>query len=68
MAQDGSKALSVRADAGATAPALQWVWIAILTSSGVFLLLGTLTVVLAVIRQPKPGPSTLQTTPGPRVE
>jgi hypothetical protein len=68
MATDGSKDLSVRADVGATAPALQWLWIGILTSSGVFLLLGTLTVVLAVIRQPKQGPSTLQTTPGSRVE
>ncbi|MEU4295288.1 DUF4389 domain-containing protein [Kribbella sp. NPDC026596] len=62
MAPDGSKELSVRADAGATAPSLEWLWIAVLTSSGAFLLLGTLTVVLVVVRQPKPGPSTLQQT------
>ena len=68
MAPDGSRAVSVRADVGATAPVLQWVWIAILTSSGLFLLLGTLTVVLAVARQPKPGPSTLPVPPGPPVE
>jgi uncharacterized protein DUF4389 len=68
MPANGSKELSVRADVGATAPGLQWLWIGILTSSGVFLLLGTLTVVLAVVRQPKPGPSTLPTTPGPPVE
>jgi hypothetical protein len=68
MAPDGSKGVSVRADVGATAPVLQWLWIAVLTSSGVFLLLGTLTVVLAVVRQPKPGPSTLPAPPGPPVE
>jgi hypothetical protein len=68
MAQDGSKNLRVRADVGATAPGLEWLWIAILSSSGLFLVLGTLAVVLAVARQPKPGPSTLQRTPGPPVE
>ena len=68
MAPDGSKDVTVRADAGATAPALPGLWIGILTSSVLFLLLGTLAVVLVVVRQPKPGPSTLQTTPGPRVE
>jgi hypothetical protein len=68
MAPDGSNNVRVQADVGATAPALEWLWIAVLASSGVFLLLGTLTVVLAAVRQPKPGPSTLQRTPGPPVE
>jgi len=68
MAPDGSRTVSVQADVGATAPALKALWIAILSSSVLFLLLGTLAVVLAVVRQPKPGPSTLQTPPPTRVE
>ena len=60
MAPDGSQDVSVRADVGATAPGLQALWIGVLAGSGLFLLLGTLTVGLAVVRRPKAGPSTLQ--------
>ncbi|TCC08468.1 hypothetical protein [Kribbella soli] len=58
----------VRADVGATAPALEWAWIAVLTSAGLTLLLGLVLVTLAVVRQPKAGPSPLQAPPPARVE
>lgn len=68
MTADGSPDVSVRADVGATAPALEWAWIAVLVSAGVFFLLGLALVLVAVVRQPKPGPSALQTPPVPPVE
>ncbi|GAA1599517.1 MULTISPECIES: DUF4389 domain-containing protein [Kribbella] len=68
MAADGSRNVNVRADVGASAPALEWAWIAVLVSAAVTLLLGALLVVLAVVRRPKPGPSTLQPAPPARME
>ncbi|HWD83085.1 MAG TPA: DUF4389 domain-containing protein, partial [Kribbella sp.] len=68
MAADGSRTVDVRADVGATAPALEWAWIAVLTSAGVTLLLGVALVMLAVVRQPKPGPSALQGPSPSRME
>jgi hypothetical protein len=68
MAADGSRDVSVRATAGATAPVLEWVWIVVLVSAGVTFLLGLALVVLAVVRQPKPGPSPLQGPPAPPVQ
>ncbi|MFG1913164.1 DUF4389 domain-containing protein [Kribbella sp. NPDC048928] len=68
MAADGSRNVNVRADVGATAPVLEWVWIAVLTSAGVTLLLGIALVAAAVVRQPKPGPSALQAPSSPPVE
>ncbi len=68
MAADGSGNVSVRADVGATAPALEWAWIAVLTSAVLTLLLGLVLVTLAVVRQPKAGPSPLQAPPSARVE
>jgi hypothetical protein len=59
MAADASPDVNVRADVGATAPALGWVWIVVLISAGVTLVLGLLLVVLAVVRRPQAGPSTL---------
>ncbi len=68
MTADGSGSVSVRADVGATAPALEWAWIAVLASAGVTLVLGLLLVVLAVVRRQEPGPSALQRQPLPPVE
>ncbi|MFF0341430.1 hypothetical protein [Kribbella sp. NPDC004875] len=65
MPANGSRGVNVRADAGATAPVLEWVWIVVLVSAGVTFVLGVLLVVLAVVRQPKPGPSPLQGSPAP---
>ncbi|MEV0287057.1 MULTISPECIES: DUF4389 domain-containing protein [unclassified Kribbella] len=60
MTPDVAANFAVQADFGATAPALTGAWIAVLATSGGFLLLGTLAVVLAVVRRPEPGPSTLE--------
>ncbi|TCC07848.1 DUF4389 domain-containing protein [Kribbella soli] len=68
MAADGSGNVSVRADVGATAPALEWAWIVVLASAGVTLVLGLVLVVLAVVRRQQPGPSALQRPPLPPVE
>lgn len=68
MAADGSRNFSVRTDVGATAPALEWAWIAVLTSAGATLLLGVALVLVAALRQPKPGPSALQPPRVPPVE
>ncbi|MGW7681593.1 hypothetical protein ACWGID_12680 [Kribbella sp. NPDC054772] len=65
MAADGSRGVSVRADAGSNAPVLEWLWIVVLVSAGVAFVIGVALVVLAVVRQPKPGPSPLQGPPGP---
>ncbi|WP_406047152.1 DUF4389 domain-containing protein [Kribbella sp. NBC_00889] len=66
MAEDGSSDVAVRADVGATAPVLQWLGIAILASAGVFFVLGLALAVLAVVRRPNLGPSTLTTTSSSR--
>ncbi|TCC24352.1 DUF4389 domain-containing protein [Kribbella sindirgiensis] len=63
MAADGSANIGVRADVGATAPSLEWAWIAVLASAGLTLLLGVALVVVAVVRRPQPGPSALQGPP-----
>ena len=68
MAADGSRNVDVRADVGATAPALEWAWVAVLTSAGVTFLLGVVLVVLAVVRRPEPGPSALQDRSLPPME
>jgi hypothetical protein len=68
MAADGSANIGVRADVGATAPALEWAWIVVLASAGLTLLLGVFLVVLAVVRRPQPGPSALQQPPVPPME
>jgi hypothetical protein len=68
MTPDGSRGVNVQTDVGATVPALKGLWIAILSSSALFLLFGALAVVLPVVRQPKPGPSTLQSPPVPPIE
>ncbi|MFI7063652.1 DUF4389 domain-containing protein [Kribbella sp. NPDC050124] len=60
MAPDATAQVAVQADFGATAAALTGVWIAVLAGSGGFLLIGMLAVVLAVVRRPEPGPSTLE--------
>ena len=59
MAADGSANVAVRTDVGATAPALEWVWIVVLAGSGLFFVIGLVTVVLAVVRRPNPGLSAL---------
>jgi hypothetical protein len=68
MSPDASQGVTVRADVGATAPALEWVWIVVLASSGLFLIVGVLIVVLAVVRQPKQGPSALPPPSVPSIE
>ncbi|MET9311801.1 DUF4389 domain-containing protein [Kribbella sp. NPDC003505] len=68
MAADGSGNVTVRADVGATAPALEWAWIVVLVSAGLTLLLGVALVVLAVVRRPQPGPSALQAPPPPPMQ
>ncbi|HET6741755.1 MAG TPA: DUF4389 domain-containing protein [Kribbella sp.] len=68
MAADGSPDVNVRADAAATAPALHWIWITVVASAGVTFLFGLVLVVLAAVRQRKPGPSALQTPPMPPLE
>jgi hypothetical protein len=68
MAADGRPDVSVRADVGATAPALGWAWVAVITSAGIFFLLGVALVLLAVVRQPNAGPSALPPPPRPPVE
>ncbi|MEU8226152.1 DUF4389 domain-containing protein [Kribbella sp. NPDC048915] len=68
MAADGSADIAVRGDVGATAPALDWAWIVVLASAGLMFVLGLVLVVLAVVRRPQPGPSTLQPPPLSRVE
>jgi hypothetical protein len=68
MAADASGNVSVRADVGATAPALEWAWIVVLASAGMALVLGLLLVVLAVVRREQPGPSALQRPQLPPVE
>jgi hypothetical protein len=50
MSADATAGVDVRLAVGATAPALDWLWIAILVSAGVFLVLGALVVALAVPR------------------
>ncbi|MFI5696422.1 DUF4389 domain-containing protein [Kribbella sp. NPDC051586] len=68
MAADGSPDVSVQADVGATAPALSWAWVAVITSAGIVLLLGVALVLVAAVRQPKAGPSALTGPPRPPVE
>jgi hypothetical protein len=68
MSADATPNVSVRTDFGATAPALDWVWIVVLVSAGVTLVVGLLLVVLAVVRRPQAGPSTLQAPPGGQVQ
>jgi hypothetical protein len=68
MAADGTRGVAVRADVGATAPALQWAWIVVLASAGVTLVLGLVLMVLAVVRPSRPGPSALLPPQVPRVE
>ncbi|MFK4084918.1 hypothetical protein ACI2LF_12455 [Kribbella sp. NPDC020789] len=62
MRPDGAAGLDVRVEGGVTAPALRWTWIVVLAVSGTALVLGAGAV--AVVRQPKAGPSPLR--PGRR--
>ena len=50
MSPDGTAGIDVRLDVGATAPALDWLSIAVLISAGAFFVLGVLAVALAVPR------------------
>jgi Domain of unknown function (DUF4389) len=50
MSADATAGVDVRVAVGATAPVLDWLWIAVLVSAGVFLVLGALVVALAVPR------------------
>ncbi|MER7251396.1 DUF4389 domain-containing protein [Kribbella sp. NPDC000426] len=68
MTPDAGRNISVNADVGATAPALDWAWIAVLVSAGITFMLGLALVLLAVVRRPKPGPSALQTPTVPPLE
>jgi hypothetical protein len=47
---DTTAGVDVRGSFAATAPVLDWLWIAVLVSAGVFLVLGALVVALAVPR------------------
>jgi len=50
MSPEATAGVDVRMDVGATAPALDWLWIAVLTSAGAFFVLGVVAIVLAVPR------------------
>jgi len=61
MNADASAGVAVRADIGATAPVLGWIWIALLVTGLVLLAIGAVTIVLAVVsasRAPAPGTGT----------
>lgn len=73
MSAGGTAGVDVRADIGATAPALGWVSVLVLVSAGLFFLLGVIAVVLAVTRstvkvpvsgQPRPDTRTGAGLPG----
>lgn len=53
MSSDASAGVNVRASVGATAPILDWLWIAVIASAGTTFLLGILLVVLAIPRSPR---------------
>ena len=50
MSSDASAGVNMRASVGATAPILDWLWIAVIASAGTTFLLGILLVVLAIPR------------------